>query len=142
MEFRLRNVRAGVALSVFCCSYLLVYIAVTWSHPHRDVLLGVCVYSIVTSLGILRLPLDGVMRHPFWREAFFMGWSCLLIVFVTVIVLIDGGYAGVHIRVRVRQHHSQEWCECQAGKVPDRGVFEVGYKRFWDGRYESGGCGC
>jgi diguanylate cyclase (GGDEF)-like protein len=91
VEFRLRNVRAGVALSVFCCSYLLVYAAITWSHPHRDVLLGLAIQSIVTSLAILRLPLHGVMRHPFWREAFFMGWSALLIVFVTVIVLVDGG---------------------------------------------------
>src|SRR4051794_41829661 len=40
---------------------------------------------------MLRLPLDGVLRHPRWREAFFMGWSCLLIIFVTVIVLLDGG---------------------------------------------------
>ena len=31
------------------------------------------------------------MRDPRWREAFFMGWSSLLIVFVTVIVLVDGG---------------------------------------------------
>jgi diguanylate cyclase (GGDEF)-like protein len=91
VEFRLRNVRAGVALSVFCCAYLLVYCAVTWSQPHRNVLAGLAVYSIVTSLGLLRVPLDGVMRHPFWREAFFMGWSCLLIVFVTILVLVDGG---------------------------------------------------
>jgi diguanylate cyclase (GGDEF)-like protein len=91
VEFRLRNVRAGVALSVFCCSYLLVYCAITWSRPHRDVLVGLAVYSIVSSLAMLRLPLEGVMRHPRWREAFFMGWSALLILFVTIIVLLDGG---------------------------------------------------
>src|SRR3954447_25558596 len=91
VEFRLRNVRAGVALSVFCCVYLLAYCAVTWSHPHRDVLAGLAIYSIVSSLAMLRLPLEGVLRHPFWREAFFMGWSCLLILFVTIIVLVDGG---------------------------------------------------
>jgi diguanylate cyclase (GGDEF)-like protein len=91
VEFRLRNVRAGVALSVFCCAYLLVYCAITWSHPHRDVLAGLAIYSIVSSLLMLRLPLDGVMRHPRWREVFFMGWSCLLILFVTIIVLVDGG---------------------------------------------------
>src|SRR3954451_22654329 len=90
-EFRLRNVRAGVALSAFCCVYLLAYCAVTWSHPHRDVLAGLAIYSIVSSLAMLRLPLEGVLRHPFWREAFFMGWSCLLILFVTIIVLVDGG---------------------------------------------------
>src|SRR3954464_2726085 len=91
VEFRLRNVRAGVALSVFCCVYLLAYCAITWSHPHRDVLLGLAIYSIVSSLAMLRVPLEGVMRHPFWREAFFMGWSALLILFVTIIVLVDGG---------------------------------------------------
>ena len=91
VEFRLRNVRAGVALSVFCCVYLLGYCAITWSRPHRDVLLGLATYSIVSSLLLLRLPLERVMRHPRRREAFFMGWSSLLIVFVTIIVLVDGG---------------------------------------------------
>jgi diguanylate cyclase (GGDEF)-like protein/putative nucleotidyltransferase with HDIG domain len=91
LEFRLRNVRAGVALSVFCCMYLLGYCALTWSQPHRDVLLGLCVYSIVSSLAMLRLPLEPVLRHPRWRGVFFMGWSTLLIVFVTIIVLVDGG---------------------------------------------------
>ena len=64
MEFRLRNVRAGVALSVFCCAYLLGYCAITWSQPHRDVLLGLAIYSIVSSLLMLRLPLEPVMRRP------------------------------------------------------------------------------
>jgi diguanylate cyclase (GGDEF)-like protein/putative nucleotidyltransferase with HDIG domain len=91
VDFRLRNVRAGVALSVFCCTYLLAYCAVTWHRPHRYVLVGLAVYSIVSSLAMLRLPLEPVMRHPRWREVFFMGWSALLIVFVTVIVLVDGG---------------------------------------------------
>src|SRR6185436_2526209 len=91
VEFRLRNVRAGDALSVFCCVYLLGYCAITWSRPHREVLLGLATYSIVSSLLLLRLPLERVMRHPRRREAFFMGWSSLLIVFVTIIVLVDGG---------------------------------------------------
>src|SRR3954465_11483883 len=91
VDFRLRNVRAGVALSVFCCTYLLVYCVVTWHRPHRDVLVGLAVYSILSSLGMLRLPLEPVMRHPRWREVFFMSWSALLILFVTVIVLVDGG---------------------------------------------------
>ena len=91
VEFRLRNVRAGVALSVFCCTYLLGYIAITWGRPHRVVLLGLAIYSIVSSLALLRLPLEPVMRHPRWREVFFMSWSALLIGFVTTIVLVDGG---------------------------------------------------
>jgi diguanylate cyclase (GGDEF)-like protein/putative nucleotidyltransferase with HDIG domain len=91
VEFRLRNVRAGVALSVFFCAYLLGYIAITWDRPHRGVLLGLATGSIVTSLSLLGLPLDGVLRHPRRREGFFMGWSVLLIAFVTVIVLLDGG---------------------------------------------------
>jgi diguanylate cyclase (GGDEF)-like protein/putative nucleotidyltransferase with HDIG domain len=91
VEFRLRNVRAGVALSVFCCTYLLAYCALTWDRPHRDVLVAISSYSIVSSLLMLRLPLERVMRHRLGREAFFLGWSTLLIVFVTIIVLLDGG---------------------------------------------------
>jgi hypothetical protein len=91
VDFRLRNVRAGVALSVFCCLYLIGYSAVTWERAHRGVLLALAVGSIAGSLGLLRLPLEGVMRHPRWREVFFMGWSVLLIAFVTILVLLDGG---------------------------------------------------
>jgi diguanylate cyclase (GGDEF)-like protein len=91
VEFRARNVRAGVALSVFCCTYMLGYCVVTWSRPHRAVLLALVIYSTVSSLLMLRLPLEPVLRHPRRREAFFMGWSTLLIVFVTIIVLCDGG---------------------------------------------------
>src|SRR5689334_21482975 len=91
VEFRLRNVRAGVFLGVFCCTYLLAYCAITWERPHRAVIVGLATYSIVSSLAMLRLPLAGVMRHRRWREIFFMGWSALLIVFVTTIVLFDGG---------------------------------------------------
>src|SRR3954447_15983643 len=40
---------------------------------------------------MLRLRLEPVMRDPRWREAFFMGWSSLLILFVTILVLVDGG---------------------------------------------------
>src|SRR4051812_30110313 len=91
LAFRLRNVRAGVALTVFCCTYLLGYGALTWERPHRGVLLALATYSIVPSLAMLRLPLEPVLRHPRWREVFFMAWSTLLISFVTVIVLLDGG---------------------------------------------------
>jgi diguanylate cyclase (GGDEF)-like protein len=87
----MRNVRAGVALSVFCCTYILGYCAVTWSRPHRAVFLAVAIYSIVSSLAMLRLPLEGVLRHTRRRDAFFMGWSTLLIAFVTFLVLLDGG---------------------------------------------------
>src|SRR5690242_5276334 len=91
VEFRLRNVRAGVFLSVFCCTYLLAYCAITWERPHRAVILALAGYSIISSLVMLRLPLEGVMRHPRRRETFFLGWSTLLIVFVTTMVLLDGG---------------------------------------------------
>src|SRR4051794_38194944 len=91
LEFRLRNVRAGGAPSGFCCTYLLGYCATRWPGPPRDALLGLAISSIVGSLLMLRLPLEPVMRHPRWREAFFMGWSSLLIGFITIIVLVDGG---------------------------------------------------
>src|SRR3954447_23751351 len=91
VDFRLRNVRAGVALSVFCCTYLLVSCAVTCLPPPRAALAGLAVSSTLSSTPMLRLPLEPVMRHPRWREVFFMSWSALLILFVTVIVLVDGG---------------------------------------------------
>src|SRR4051812_14028090 len=92
LEFRLRNVRAGIALSVACCLYLLAYCLVTWSaRPHREVLLGVVVFAIVTSLALLPVPLAGVLQHPRRREAFFLGWSTVLIALITGLMLLDGG---------------------------------------------------
>src|SRR3954453_14084066 len=91
VDFPVRNGRPGVSLTLFCCAYLLAYAAVTWDRPHRDILAGLALCSILSSLAMLRVPLEPVMRHQRRRDVFFMGWSTLLIVFVTVTVLVDGG---------------------------------------------------
>jgi hypothetical protein len=69
-------VRAGIALSVACCLYLVAYCLVTWSaRPHRDLLLGVIALAIAGSLALLPVPLAGVLQDARRREAFFLGWS-------------------------------------------------------------------
>ena len=70
LEFRLRNVRAGIALSVACCVYLLAYCLMTWSaRAHREILLGFIVSAIVSSLAMLRLPLIALMTHGARRSS-------------------------------------------------------------------------
>jgi hypothetical protein len=59
VEFRLRNVRAGVALSVASAVSLTLYCLSTWSHPHRGAILAICVVSGSASLFIERLPSCG-----------------------------------------------------------------------------------
>jgi len=64
VRFRLRNTRAGVALSVFCGLYLAAYCALTWSHPHRAGILAVAIGAISGSLAMLAVPLRGIMQRP------------------------------------------------------------------------------
>jgi len=61
VEFRLRNARAGVALSVFCGLYLAAYCLATWAQPHRGTILAVAIGAIGGSLAMLAVPLRGIL---------------------------------------------------------------------------------
>jgi diguanylate cyclase (GGDEF)-like protein len=91
VEFRLRNVRAGVALSLASAVSLTLYCLITWSHANRSAIVAVCVVSGSASLLIERLPLERVMRRTRSREAFFVSWTTILIVIITAMVVLDGG---------------------------------------------------
>jgi diguanylate cyclase (GGDEF)-like protein/putative nucleotidyltransferase with HDIG domain len=93
VRFRLRNVRAGVSLSVFCCLFYVVYYLLTWSGPHRGALVTMLGCSIVASCALGVAPLDGIMRRPLAREAFFVGWSVSLIGLILAAIALDGGPA-------------------------------------------------
>jgi diguanylate cyclase (GGDEF)-like protein/putative nucleotidyltransferase with HDIG domain len=91
VRFRLGNVRAGVALSVFCCLFYTAYYLLTWSGPHRSTLVTMLGASIVASVALGRAPLEGLMRRPLVREAFFVGWSVSLIGLILAAMALDGG---------------------------------------------------
>jgi diguanylate cyclase (GGDEF)-like protein/putative nucleotidyltransferase with HDIG domain len=91
VAFRLRAVRAGVALSLFCCLYVGAFTVVSWAEPNRPAILAVVVVAILGSLLIARIPVEGLMWHPRRREAFFLAWSAGLIAIVTAVTVLDGG---------------------------------------------------
>jgi len=91
VEFRLRNARAGVALSVFCGLYLAAYCLATWAQPHRGTILAVAIGAIGGSLAMLAVPLRGILRRPRPREAMFLAWSGVLVALITVVTACDGG---------------------------------------------------
>jgi diguanylate cyclase (GGDEF)-like protein/putative nucleotidyltransferase with HDIG domain len=91
VAFRLRTVRAGAALSVFCCLYVGASTFLSWQQPNRSAILVVAAVASLVSLAIPRLPLEGLMWHPRRREAFFLAWSAALIAIVTTVTVLDGG---------------------------------------------------
>ncbi|HEU4978402.1 MAG TPA: diguanylate cyclase [Solirubrobacteraceae bacterium] len=91
VRFRLRNVSAGVFLSVFCCLFYIAYYLLTWSGPHRSALVTMLGVSILGSFGLRAIPMEGLMRRPVAREAFFIGWSVSLIGLILTAMALDGG---------------------------------------------------
>jgi diguanylate cyclase (GGDEF)-like protein len=91
IEFRMRNMRAGVALSVFCGLYLAAYCVLTWSHPHHAAILAVAVGATAGSFAVLALPWRAILLEPRRRDPVFLAWSAVLIALITLVTSLDGG---------------------------------------------------
>ncbi len=81
---------AGVWLTYIVCGASGVYVACTWGQPHR--LLIACVFGLGAVGGLLvsLLPRGRIVRSRY-REAFFLSWSILDLVLITVATVADGG---------------------------------------------------
>jgi diguanylate cyclase (GGDEF)-like protein/putative nucleotidyltransferase with HDIG domain len=90
-RFRLRNVQAGVWLSVCCCLFYTAYSALTWSQGGRTTVLALAAVALAASLTLSRLPLDRLLHRPVLREVFFLGWSGLLVALLALAAAADGG---------------------------------------------------
>jgi diguanylate cyclase (GGDEF)-like protein len=90
-RFRLRNVQAGVWLSVCCCLFYTAYSALTWSQGHRVVVLALAAVALAASLTLSIVPLERLMHDPVRREGFFLSYSALLVTLITVAAGYDGG---------------------------------------------------
>ncbi|MEA2289792.1 MAG: hypothetical protein QOD55_1789 [Solirubrobacteraceae bacterium] len=91
VAFRLRTLRAGIALSLFCGLYVGAYVLLTWSEPNRPAMLAVVAAATVASLLLAVLPIEGLIWHPRGHEAFFLGWTAALIALGTAVTVLDGG---------------------------------------------------
>jgi diguanylate cyclase (GGDEF)-like protein len=90
LRLRARMIGAGLWLSGAFMVTVGLWIAVTWSHPHRDGLTALLLAAIVITLVIARLPRERVVTSR-WREAFFLGWSLSLVAFVATAAELDSG---------------------------------------------------
>jgi diguanylate cyclase (GGDEF)-like protein len=90
-RFRLRNVQAGVWLSVCCCLFYTAYSALTWSQGHREVVLVLAAVALAASLTLSVVPLERLMHNPVLREGFFLSYSALLVTLIAVAARFDGG---------------------------------------------------
>jgi diguanylate cyclase (GGDEF)-like protein len=92
VRFWHRTQRIGVALTVACVAFVLVYLVLTWSHGHRVAMLAVAAVCLVTAPLLLLPPARRVVATR-WRTPFFLVWSGLIIAVVTALVVLDGGTA-------------------------------------------------
>ena len=89
-QLRMRMIHAGVLTTYLACAVLGVWIWITWSHPHRLFMVGVLVFSLITSAVVGALPGEAIV-HSRWREPFFLTWSLADIAAIGVLAGADGG---------------------------------------------------
>jgi diguanylate cyclase (GGDEF)-like protein len=87
LRFRLSTVHTGVALTVVTAALDVVYTLATWSEPNRGPLLALGVIGLASAAIVRALPVSRLIVH----EAFFLGWSAMVVAVIAVGVALDGG---------------------------------------------------
>ena len=90
LRLRTRMISAGVWLSVVLLIGVGAWIAATWSHPHRGGLVAMAAAAALATAIIAALPRERIVASRL-REAYFLGWSLALIVFISVAAGLDAG---------------------------------------------------
>src|SRR6476659_6895376 len=87
---RVETARAGIALIVVAALGLLVYVAMTWSEPHRAGLIGVALFGCLTGAAPAALGLERVLTDR-WVATTWLSWSLSIIAALAVGAALDGG---------------------------------------------------
>ena len=74
---------AGVWLTYVVCGSSAVYIACTWSRPHRILIALLFGAGLLGGAIVSMLPRQRIVRSRF-REAFFLGWSILDLLLISL----------------------------------------------------------
>jgi diguanylate cyclase (GGDEF)-like protein len=88
-DLRVQSVTVGVLLTVVVAIVILAYCGLTWQRPHRTELVAITLGAVLTAFALARLPVDRIVRSP-WREPFFLYWSFVNVVLISVLVVLDG----------------------------------------------------
>jgi diguanylate cyclase (GGDEF)-like protein len=90
LRMRVATFGAGVWLTYAVCGSSAVYILLTWQMPNRSALATIFGTGLVATAVLAQLPREQIVGSRF-REAFFLGWSILDLVLITLATLEDGG---------------------------------------------------
>jgi diguanylate cyclase (GGDEF)-like protein/putative nucleotidyltransferase with HDIG domain len=89
-QLQSQMVKAGIWLTFAVCAAGFAYVAATWEHPNRDLIVMVFGGGILAAGVIAALPIQRILRGRF-ADAFFVTWSLLDIGLIAVAVAADGG---------------------------------------------------
>jgi diguanylate cyclase (GGDEF)-like protein len=90
LRLRAETVAIGVGVTYATVAALAIWVATTWSQPHRVLIAIIVVVAGLTATAIALAPTERIVRSR-WREAFFFAWSGGDVVMVTVLAAADGG---------------------------------------------------
>src|SRR3954468_9715100 len=89
--FRMRTFAAGSLLSLTGSAAYVVYYALTWDQPNRNMLVAISIFSLAVTLLMQLIPVPRIIASERWREVFFVGWSASLIAVISTGAALDGG---------------------------------------------------
>jgi len=92
LRMREATMVAGVWLTYVLCGTGALYVAITWYRPHRLALAALFAAGMFAGIAISLLSRERVVRSRF-REPFFLTWSVLDLILVSLLTLADGGTA-------------------------------------------------
>jgi diguanylate cyclase (GGDEF)-like protein len=90
LRLRAETVAIGVGVTYATVAALAVWVATTWSAPHRVLIVVLLVLAALSATAIALAPTERIVRSR-WREVFFLAWSMGDVVLVTVLAAADGG---------------------------------------------------
>ena len=88
LRMREATMFAGVWLTYVLCGTGALYVAITWYRPHRLALAALFGLGMLAGIGISLLSRERVVRSRF-REHFFLTWSVLDVILVSLLTLLN-----------------------------------------------------
>src|SRR3954447_10080701 len=84
IRFRVESIDIGIRLTLLMCAAGMLYALYTWDdRGGRQLILSLLGVSVAVALTIYLLPRERIVRSM-WGEAFFVTWSILQIIVITI----------------------------------------------------------
>ncbi len=89
-RLRIQTIAAGVWVTLLVGVAMVIWIAASWSHPHRLAMSVLAAVAVTGAAGVALMPAERIVMGRY-REAFFLGWSLLDIALIVALAALDGG---------------------------------------------------